>query len=62
MRPAKKLIVTIAEATTALENPLAWSEILCRLQAAGCSAKVAHELRQRVWFARKMRKASIAVQ
>jgi hypothetical protein len=60
MRPAK-LVAAIAEATTPLPNSVAWPEIVARLQAAGCSAKVAHDLRGRAWLARKkLRKASLA--
>jgi hypothetical protein len=62
IRKSAKLIAAIAEATVPLANSHAWPEIVARLQAAGCSAKVAHELRGRVWLARKVRKASIAVQ
>ena len=61
MKPAK-LIAAVAEATVPLENSVAWPEIITRLQAAGCSPKQAHELRARVWLARRVRKASICVQ
>ena len=61
MRRAR-LIAAIAQATASLPNSHAWAEIIAILQAAGYSPKRAHELRGRVWLARKVRKASIAVQ
>jgi hypothetical protein len=54
----KPLIAAIAEATAPLANAVAWSEIVARLQGAGVSAKVAHQLRGRVWLARRVRKAA----
>lgn len=61
MKPAK-LVAAVAEATLQIENSVAWSEIITRLQTAGYSPKQAHQLRGQVWLARKVRKASISVQ
>ena len=61
MKPAK-LIAVVAEATVQIENSVAWSEIITRLQTAGYSPKRAHQLRERVWAARRVRKASVCVQ
>jgi hypothetical protein len=61
-RPQAELIASVAEATAPLANSPAWTEIILKLQAAGCSAKVANKLRARVWLARRVREVSICVQ
>jgi hypothetical protein len=58
----KQQIAAIAESTAGLPNSVAWAEIVAKLQAAGRPPKQAHQLRERVWAARRVRKASISVQ
>jgi hypothetical protein len=59
---AKRLIEAVAAETAAMPNSVAWAQILCQLQDRGCTARAAHLLRETVWAARKVRKASIPVQ
>ena len=58
----RQLIAAIAEATAALPNGMAWAGDRFPTSGRRLLAKAAHELRERVWLARKVRKASIPVQ